>query len=169
MSTDRIRLISTSLVLSGLVTFGSASGRAEGGEQPPAHYASLPGDGASPDRGRSGNDGTTVGRQIQRGAIILRPRAPLTCLPGSLRLVMADVAVRFGSISVESTHRSRSHNGRAGGARHSLHLSCRAVDLRVRTRAQGVMAYLRSRPEVGGLKMYRTGIIHIDNGERRSW
>ena len=31
------------------------------------------------------------------------------------------------------------------------------------------MAYLRSRPEVGGLKMYRTGIIHIDNGERRTW
>jgi hypothetical protein len=31
------------------------------------------------------------------------------------------------------------------------------------------MAYLRSRPEVGGLKVYRNGIIHIDNGERRRW
>jgi hypothetical protein len=168
MSTDRIRLISSSLILGGLVTFGSASGRAEGGDQPPAHYASLPGV-ETPDRDRSGNQGTPLGRQLQRGAIILRPRAPLACLPGNLRLVIADVAARFGSISVESTHRSRGHNGRAGGARHSLHLSCRAVDLRVRTRVRGVMAYLRSRPEVGGLKMYRTGIIHIDNGERRSW
>jgi uncharacterized protein YcbK (DUF882 family) len=31
------------------------------------------------------------------------------------------------------------------------------------------MAYLRASPQVGGLKIYRNGIIHIDNGERRSW
>jgi uncharacterized protein YcbK (DUF882 family) len=70
---------------------------------------------------------------------------------------------------VESTHRSQGHNRRAGGARHSLHLSCRAIDFRVRSRVRGVMAYLQSRPEVGGLKIYRNGIIHIDNGSRRSW
>lgn len=100
---------------------------------------------------------------------MLRGSAPAKCLPATIRAVVADVAAKFGVVSVESTHRTKSHNGRAGGARHSLHLSCRAVDFRVRTRSRGVMAYLRSRPEVGGLKIYRTGIIHIDNGERRSW
>jgi hypothetical protein len=31
------------------------------------------------------------------------------------------------------------------------------------------MAFLRARPDVGGLKVYRNGIIHIDNGSRRTW
>jgi uncharacterized protein YcbK (DUF882 family) len=82
---------------------------------------------------------------------------------------VASVAEKFGPVSVESTHRTSGRNWRAGGARHSLHLSCRAVDFRVRARARGVMAYLRAHPQVGGLKIYRSGIIHIDNGERRSW
>jgi uncharacterized protein YcbK (DUF882 family) len=99
----------------------------------------------------------------------VRASAPANCLPGNLREVVADVASKFGPVSVESTHRSTGRNWRAGGARHSLHLSCRAIDFRVRTRTGGVMAYLRSRPEVGGLKVYRNGIIHIDNGSRRSW
>jgi uncharacterized protein YcbK (DUF882 family) len=106
---------------------------------------------------------------VAQGTITLRASAPTNCLPGNLREVVADVASKFGPISVESTHRSSGRNWRAGGARHSLHLSCRAMDFRVRTRARGVMAYLRARPEVGGLKIYRNGIIHIDNGERRSW
>jgi uncharacterized protein YcbK (DUF882 family) len=106
---------------------------------------------------------------VSEGTITLRASAPTNCLPGNLREVVADVASKFGPVSVESTHRSRSRNWRAGGARHSLHLSCRAIDFRVRTRTRGVMAYLSSRPEVGGIKMYRNGLIHIDNGTRRSW
>lgn len=146
---------------------------------PTAEYTSLP----SNDRV---SDPTTTGslpranrlgarslpgfqNQITEGAITIRATAPTTCLPGDLREVVADVARRFGPVSVESTHRSQGHNRRAGGARHSLHLSCRAIDFRVHSRTRGVMAYLRSREEVGGLKMYRNGIIHIDNGSRRSW
>jgi hypothetical protein len=160
------RLKATSLVLTGFAALlDSTFARAEGAGQPPAHYASLP---PTRTRGPERPD-AAIEPDRERGAIVLRPRVPVACLPGSLRLVMADVAARFGGVSVESTHRTRGHNGRAGGAPHSLHLSCRAIDLRVRTRARGVMAYLRSRPEIGGLKMYRTGIIHIDNGERRSW
>jgi hypothetical protein len=152
----------------------TGTGRAEGGEQPPAQYVSLPGNSLRDQARVNAPAGSTRGfstfdQQVARGAIMLRPRAPTTCLPGSLRNVVADVAAKFGAVSVESTHRTRGHNGRAGGARQSLHLSCRAVDLRVRSRSRGLMAYLRSRPEVGGLKIYRTGIIHIDNGERRSW
>ncbi|WP_414473440.1 D-Ala-D-Ala carboxypeptidase family metallohydrolase [Microvirga sp. M2] len=130
----------------------------------PDTTGSLPGSGPLGGRVPSG-----FASLISRGAIEIRDTAPADCLPGNLLAVVADIAGTFGAVSIESTHRSTSRNRRAGGARHSLHLSCRALDFRVKARGRGIMAYLRSRPEVGGLKMYRNGIIHIDNGERRSW
>jgi hypothetical protein len=163
------------------LAIGLPSGRAlaESSWVPPAQYVNLPSGnsvtdpvatGSLPDTSKAGSR-TLSGfyAYVDQGSILLRDSAPTKCLPGDLREVVADVAARFGAVSVESTHRSRSRNWRAGGARQSLHLSCRAVDFRVRARARGVLAYLRSRPEVGGLKVYRNGIIHIDNGERRSW
>ncbi|WP_372422869.1 YcbK family protein [Salinarimonas chemoclinalis] len=107
--------------------------------------------------------------QVARGAIWVRARTPTRCLPGDLTRVVAEVAERFGEVRIMSTHRTRAHNRRAGGARHSMHLSCRAIDFRVGGSSGAVMAYLRDHPAVGGLKRYRSGIIHIDNGERRSW
>jgi uncharacterized protein YcbK (DUF882 family) len=146
---------------------------------PPAEYASLPSNDRISDPSTTGNlpNAGQLGAKtlsgfaslVAKGSIILRASAPTNCLPGNLREVVADVASKFGPVSVESTHRSSGRNWRAGGARKSLHLSCRAIDFRVRTRTRGVMAYLRGRPEVGGLKVYRNGIIHIDNGSRRSW
>jgi hypothetical protein len=175
----RGRAVSLALA-TGTLTLGlSLPAMAEGGEAPPAQYVNLPsqdqaGDPAAtrslPGSGKPAAHGPVgfYGR-VEQGRIIVRASAPTKCLPGDLRAVVADVAARFGTVSVESTHRSWSRNRRAGGARQSLHLSCRAIDFRVRARARGVMAYLRSRPEVGGLKVYRNGIIHVDNGERRSW
>lgn len=146
---------------------------------PPAAYASLPSSdrindpsttGSLPNTGQLGVKTLSgFASLVAQGSITLRASAPTNCLPGNLREVVADVASKFGPVSIESTHRSSSRNWRAGGARQSLHLSCRAIDFRVRTRARGVMAYLRGRSEVGGLKVYGNGIIHIDNGSRRSW
>jgi hypothetical protein len=107
--------------------------------------------------------------RVQAGAILVRGSAPTRCVPSDLKAVVADVSAKFGAVSIESTHRPRSVNRRKGGARNSLHIGCRAIDFRVKGRSRGVMAYLASRPDVGGLKMYRNGIIHIDNGERRRW
>ncbi len=150
------------------------------GTLPKVEYTSLPSNDRINDPSTTGslpNASGSLGARtltgfaslVEKGAITLRASAPTGCLPGDLREVVADVAAKFGPVSVESTHRTSSRNWRAGGARHSLHLSCRAIDFRVRTRTRGVMAYLSSRSEVGGLKIYRNGIIHIDNGERRSW
>jgi hypothetical protein len=146
---------------------------------PTIEYTSLPSNDRITDPAATGNlpNAGTLGTRVpsgfaslvSQGTITLRATAPTNCLPGNLLSVVADVAGRFGPVSVESTHRSTSRNWRAGGARHSLHLACRAIDFRVRARARGIMAYLSSRAEVGGLKMYRNGIIHIDNGQRRSW
>lgn len=152
--------------------------RAEGGDGgiiiPPAQYASLPSHDEIQDPDVTGSlpDARVLpgfASLVTQGTIALRDTAPTNCIPGDLREVVASVAEKFGPVSVESTHRNRGRNWRAGGARHSLHLSCRAIDFRVHARGRGVMAYLRSHPQVGGLKIYRNGIIHIDNGERRSW
>lgn len=106
---------------------------------------------------------------LNAGRITKRASAPTACVPEALKTVLAAVADRFGPVSIESTHRSRAHNRRAGGARASMHLSCRAVDFRVKAPSRGVLAFLRSHPVVGGAKVYRNGIIHVDDGERRNW
>lgn len=143
---------------------------------PKIEYTSLPSNDRITDpaaTGRLPDAGTLAppgfASLVAQGTIKLRATAPTRCLPGNLLTVIADLAAKFGPVSIESTHRSQTRNRRAGGARHSLHLACRAIDFRVKARARGVMAYLSSRPEVGGLKRYRNGIIHIDNGARRSW
>ncbi|HZH53432.1 MAG TPA: D-Ala-D-Ala carboxypeptidase family metallohydrolase [Microvirga sp.] len=180
MSTRILRAMSLASV-TGVWTMAlpSATAVAEGSWVPPVQYAALPSQdqvrdpattGSLPDAGNRAMPGASgFYASVEKGSILVRASAPTTCLPGNLREVVADLAAKFGPVSIESTHRSRSRNWRAGGARQSLHLSCRAIDFRVKARARGVMAYLRSRPEVGGLKVYRNGIIHIDNGERRSW
>ncbi|HSP25576.1 MAG TPA: D-Ala-D-Ala carboxypeptidase family metallohydrolase [Saliniramus sp.] len=131
-------------------------------------YAAL----VQPGPSLSGEPKKTLGgfrNHIEAGAITLRRSTPTNCLPGNLKTVVADLANRFGTVSIQSTHRSPQRNRRAGGARRSLHLECRAIDFRVKARGREVMTFLREHKAVGGLKMYRNGIIHIDNGERRSW
>ncbi len=178
-SNSRVRRVSKLALATGAILMGLSPAALKAGEDndgiiPPAQYASLPSDEQLKDPGITGslpNARTLSGFSslVSQGTITLRASAPTNCVPGNLREVVASVAAKFGPVSVESTHRSRGRNWQAGGARQSLHLSCRAIDFRVRTRVRGVMAYLRAHPQVGGLKMYRNGIIHIDNGERRSW
>lgn len=91
------------------------------------------------------------------------------CLNGSLTAVINQVAARFGSVTVNSTCRSRRHNARVGGAHKSKHLTGNAVDFRVRGNVSATYAYLRSSGSVGGLKHYGGGLFHIDTGARRSW
>jgi hypothetical protein len=92
------------------------------------------------------------------------------CLNPTLRAVIAEVASTFGRVTVSSTCRGHRHNARVGGARHSHHLSGRAVDFRVHgASARSVYSFLRNHASVGGLKLYRRGFFHIDLGSRRSW
>ncbi len=99
----------------------------------------------------------------------IRWAASSGCLNGSLRAVVAQVAASYGSVTVNSTCRSRGHNARVGGARKSHHLTGNAVDFRVRGNVRGAYAFLRSSGNVGGLKHYGGGLFHIDSGPRRSW
>lgn len=99
----------------------------------------------------------------------IRWLASAGCLASSLRSVLEQVAANFGPLRVNSTCRSRRHNARVGGARHSYHLSGHAVDFRISGSARGVVAFLRRNGAVGGLKHYGHGLFHIDTGPRRSW
>jgi uncharacterized protein YcbK (DUF882 family) len=89
------------------------------------------------------------------------------CLNGSLRRVLAQVASRFGSVTVNSTCRSRSRNARVGGAPRSKHLTGNAADFRIHGNGGAASSFIRGL--VGGFKHYGGGLFHIDTGPRRSW
>lgn len=95
--------------------------------------------------------------------------ASSSCLNGRLKSVVYQVAARYGSLRVNSTCRSRARNRRAGGARHSHHLTGNAVDFRVFGNVRAVASFLRSHGSVGGYKHYGGGLFHIDTGPRRTW
>lgn len=101
--------------------------------------------------------------------VLAKKQTEFGCLPGDLKTVLQRVTERYGKITVSSTHRSRRHNRRVGGARKSMHLQCRAIDFRVHGPHRGLLSFLRTQPGVGGTKRYRSGYYHIDNGDRRSW
>lgn len=94
---------------------------------------------------------------------------PERCLPNDLMNVIYDVAEKFGEVQILSTFRDPERNRRVGGAPHSYHLRCQAIDFRVRGRNPGLLQYLAARDEVGGLKRYPLGFYHIDTGPRRTW
>ena len=109
-------------------------------------------------RARSGGSGGSVNWTADSG-----------CLDGTLRGVIRSLASDYGSVTVNSTCRSRSHNANVGGAPKSYHLKGEAVDFRVNNNISAAYASLRTNGSVGGLKHYGGGLFHIDTGPRRSW
>ncbi len=101
--------------------------------------------------------------------VMADPGAPLSCLPAPVRRALNDVAMRFGPIIVRSTHRGNGMFVRTDAWRGSYHRDCRAADFRVSGDPSAILAFLRTRPDLGGVKRYRNGLFHIDNGPRRSW
>ncbi len=91
------------------------------------------------------------------------------CVPRPLKKILDTVARRFGSLTVNSTHRSVRHNREVGGAKHSFHLKCQAVDFRIRRNIRATVAFLKGQTQIGGLKHYGGGRFHIDTGPRRTW
>lgn len=99
----------------------------------------------------------------------LLSRAPFECIPDELKAVLGQVAARWGTVVVNSSHRSKAHNRRVGGKSRSFHLKCEAADFSVAGSHKGLVAFLRKHPLVGGYKRYPAGHFHIDVGPKRSW
>jgi Peptidase M15 len=91
------------------------------------------------------------------------------CLDGTLVALINNVAAHYGSVTVNSTCRSRGHNAAVGGAKRSQHLTGSAVDFRVHGNYGGVVAYMRSFGGIGGAHHYGGGLFHADVGPKRSW
>lgn len=107
----------------------------------------------------------TALRPMEEKPFLFHGKSIPPCIPKSLKRALADVVANFGPVTITSTHRSRSHNRRVGGASRSLHLSCQAIDFKVSGARRKVVAFLRKHSGVGGLILYRSH-IHIDTGPR---
>ena len=90
------------------------------------------------------------------------PSAPIECLPEGLRAVLADLETRFGPVTIVSTTHLHTDNHSPGSIREKLHFDCKAVDIKTPHQPNEVIAFLRSRPEVGGINSYRNQVIHFD-------
>lgn len=99
----------------------------------------------------------------------LKTKVQFDCIPDELKAVLGQVAVRFGTVTVNSSHRTRAHNRRVGGKSRSFHLKCQAADFNVAGSHRGIVAFLRKHPMVGGYKRYPAGHFHIDVGPKRTW
>jgi peptidase M15-like protein len=88
--------------------------------------------------------------------------APIDCLPDALRTVLAELQARFGSVTIVSTTHLHTDNHSPGSARANMHSACRAVDVKTSHEPKEVLAFLRARPEVGGINSYRNNVIHFD-------
>ena len=155
----------------------SAPEAAEGGSSRAARRA-APRPVTSQNATQSFDDGSRPQRRT-RTATPVRPertsvtggsiawRASSGCLAGNLRSVIASAASSFGTITVNSTCRSHSHNRAVGGAPKSYHLTGQAADIRVNGNWRGAVAFLRS--SVNGFKHYGGGRFHIDNGPHRTF
>jgi hypothetical protein len=98
-------------------------------------------------------------------AVASTAAAPTTCLPDSLKSILAELTTRFEGVTVVSTTALRTDNHSPGTAREKMHGDCRAVDFKTSSPVAEVTAYLRSRKEIAGINSYRNGLIHIDVSE----
>jgi uncharacterized protein YcbK (DUF882 family) len=93
------------------------------------------------------------------------------CLPAKLVAALEDVAKKYGPVYVNSTHRSKSHNAKVGGASKSQHLNCKAIDFGLvdKSKNKEALKLIIADKRVGGYKLYAGGHFHIDTGARRTW
>jgi uncharacterized protein YcbK (DUF882 family) len=113
-----------------------------------------------------------LSRNAVNGIVTQHSGVSVDCItPGVVR-IMQYVEQRYGNKPVvTSGYRSPSRNRRAGGARNSMHIYCRAVDIQVKGVSKWHLAkFLRTVPGRGGVGTYcRTNSVHIDTGPKRDW
>ncbi len=101
-------------------------------------------------------------------AVASSSKTPTNCLPADFLGVIREVEARFGAVTLVSTTSLNTNNHGTGSARHKLHTDCRAIDFKVAGDTAAVTAFLRSRPEVQGINVFRNnGVIHVDYKESR--
>jgi len=96
----------------------------------------------------------------------------VTCIRPEILQLVEIIERKYGKkATVTSGYRSPSRNRKAGGARNSMHIYCKAVDIQVEGVSKWNLAkYIRTIPGRGGVGTYcRTKSVHIDIGPKRDW
>lgn len=114
----------------------------------------------------------SFGKLSPNGLRLQHSKVQVACLkPGVLR-ILKQVERRYGKKPIiTSGYRSPKGNRRAGGARNSQHIFCKAVDIQVEGVSKWNLAkYIRTIPGRGGVGTYcRTKSVHFDIGSKRDW
>ena len=114
----------------------------------------------------------SFGRLSPNGLRVQHSKVQVACLKPGVLKILKIVERRYGKKPIiTSGYRSPKRNRRAGGARNSQHIFCKAVDIQVEGVSKWQLAkYLRTIPGRGGVGTYcRTKSVHIDIGSKRDW
>ena len=113
-----------------------------------------------------------LGRLTPNGLRLQHDKVQVACLKPDILHLLAVIERHYGKKPIiTSGYRSPKRNRRAGGAKNSMHIFCRAVDIQVEGVSKWDLAkYLRTIPGRGGVGTYcRTRSVHIDTGKVRDW
>ena len=114
----------------------------------------------------------SLGRLSPNGLRLQHDKVQVACLKPDILHLLAVIERHYGKKPIiTSGYRSPKRNRRAGGAKNSMHIFCKAVDIQVEGVSKWDLAkYLRTMPGRGGVGTYcRTRSVHIDTGKVRDW
>jgi uncharacterized protein YcbK (DUF882 family) len=103
---------------------------------------------------------------------VAHKKVHVKCFPKELVAILARVEKKYGrKVVITSGYRSKKHNRRVRGARRSLHMSCKAADIKVPGVNKFKLAkYVKGLRGRGGVGTYcRSSFIHVDVGRKRNW
>lgn len=112
------------------------------------------------------------GRLSPKDLRLQTDKVNVSCIKPEVIRIVKIVERHYGKKPIiTSGYRSPSRNRRAGGARNSMHIYCKAVDMQVEGVSKWTLAkFLRSVPGRGGVGTYcRTKSVHVDTGPKRDW
>ncbi len=114
----------------------------------------------------------SVARMSPKGILTQTDKVEVGCFGGELMSVIKRIEAHYRKpVVVTSGYRNPGANRRAGGARHSMHMQCKAADIQIEGVSKWDLAkYLRSVQGRGGVGTYcRTKSVHVDTGPERDW
>lgn len=113
-----------------------------------------------------------LGSLSPNGLRVQHEKVQVACLKPGVVQILKIVERKYGKKPIiTSGYRSPKRNSRAGGAKNSQHIFCKAVDIQVEGVSKWDLAsYLRTIPGRGGVGTYcRTKSVHVDIGSKRDW
>ncbi len=114
----------------------------------------------------------SMARLSPKGILTQTDKVEVGCFGPELLSVLKRIEAHYRKpVVVTSGYRNPGANRRAGGARHSMHMQCKAADIQIKGVSKWNLAkYLRSVQGRGGVGTYcRTNSVHIDTGPERDW